>query len=179
MHIRIVQIVALMAVPLLSGCVSQKYYDKPSTPFAQPTRIVNNTRVLLDIRYAGKLVRARLSPNDSFDLFPGTWGTPHTYTVVAVGFDASGKFVGTATRQFSFTPSQMTLGEAINKSLEAEGITAGRKEITIEDLNPIKILRKVGSTAKGLNPKSVFHQMQSSKPMETWSVTTLTGPGLR
>src|SRR5688572_6808270 len=112
----------------LIGCISQKYYDRPSTPLARPIRILNNTSSMLDIRYAGKLVRARLSPKDSFDLYRGTWGYSHSYAVAVVGFDSSGRFVGTATRNFQYRPDEAGFGEIVTKSLERQGITGGRKE---------------------------------------------------
>jgi hypothetical protein len=142
----------------------------------RPIRILNNTQAMLDVRYAGKLVRARLSPQDSFDLYPGTWGNPDTFTVAVVGFDSGGRFVGTATRDFRYDQNQGRVAEAVTKSLERQGFTGGRKEITIEDINPVKIAGKVGSAAKALNPTNVSQELDRLGPLETWAVERLLGP---
>ncbi len=163
---------------VLIGCASQKHSVRSFTSSDRLIRITNNTQVLLDIRCSGKLVRSRLSPNDSFDL-SRTWSTPNANALIATGYDASGRFVGTSTREFHFTKAQVGIDAAIVKSLENEGITAGRKSVTIEDLNPLAILRSLGHAAKALSPVQVSKHMQSATPMETWNITTLNGPGAR
>lgn len=167
---------SVLTVFFLTGCISTKYYDKPSTPLSHPIRISNNTQTLLDVRYAGKLVKSRLSPNDTFDLYPGTWGTPQTYIVIVIGFDASGNFVGTASREFHFTPYDGMMSKAIVQSLADEGITGGRKTITIEDLNSVGIAKSFGGAIKALSPKKISENLHRQTPPETWVVTALIGP---
>lgn len=169
-------IIALVIAVVLGGCASHKDSNGHSTPSDPLIRITNKTQMLLDIRCSGKLVKSRLSPNDSFDL-SRTWSTPNANALVAIGYDASGRFVGISTRESHVSSDRVGIGEGINRSLESEGITAGRKTVTIEDLNPVTILRSLGRAAKALNPVNVSKRMQSATPMETWSITTLNGPG--